>query len=285
MNAPLVSFLRAQAELSAMLGRDWSSLAYRRAADKIATQQELCGTATKIPGVGKTIGKYVADYCAGRPLPEVPDVTQLSRVMGAGPATLHEWISLGYTKVSDIPLDGLTHIQRIGVVYYDDINSRIPRYEVTEIVNAVTAAAKRLGISPEAITPAGSYRRMLPTSGDVDILVTLPKSRIADIANELAATRDLVHLYGGESRVSFLLKIRDKYRVVDLQYIKPSEHWAALLYFTGSAEHVRGLRALAKKKGWRLNQTGLYTPARIRIKSEQHLYELLGVPYVDPEHR
>lgn len=77
-----------------------------------------------------------------------------------------------------------------------------------------------------------------------------------------------------------------------------AERGAALLYFTGNDIFNRSLRLLASKKGFRLNQSGLYKDVlrgRDRTKftdgvlveseSEEKIFEILGVPYRPPEHR
>ena len=58
--------------------------------------------------------------------------------------------------------------------HYEDLNTRIPRDEVTEIVEFVRAAAHKalcLGSDKLLVVCCGSYRRGRPSSGDVDILI------------------------------------------------------------------------------------------------------------------
>lgn len=61
----------------------------------------------------------------------------------------------------------LTEDQRIGLEYYDDLLSRIPRAEVTKLYEVVLDAAKR--VDPKLqVECMGSYRRRQPDSGDID---------------------------------------------------------------------------------------------------------------------
>lgn len=69
---------------------------------------------------------------------------------------------------------GLTDAQRVGLQYYDDMQRKIPREEVTRIFEVVKAAAHAVGPpgNPPSCTAAGSYRRGKPESGDVDVIIT-----------------------------------------------------------------------------------------------------------------
>jgi DNA polymerase IV len=73
---------------------------------------------------------------------------------------------------------------------------------------------------------------------------------------------------------------------------------AALLYFTGNDIFNRSIRLLARKKGMRLNQHGLFKNVMrgkamvkmnegelVESKSEKKIFECLGVPWRPPEHR
>jgi DNA polymerase beta len=65
------------------------------------------------------------------------------------------------------------HAQLLGIKYHADASQRIPRAEMTQHVARLDSAVQR--IDPELIvTVCGSYRRELPTSGDIDCLLTYP---------------------------------------------------------------------------------------------------------------
>ena len=68
----------------------------------------------------------------------------------------------------------LNETQKLGLQYYDDINSRIPRAEIDEVNNAVGKIFEKL-LSENLVGAyeiVGSYRRKAATSGDIDIIVT-----------------------------------------------------------------------------------------------------------------
>lgn len=66
-------------------------------------------------------------------------------------------------------------MQKIGLKYYEDLSERMPREEVTELLERVKKTAN--SVFKEAknklrIEAVGSYRRGKPTCGDIDILIT-----------------------------------------------------------------------------------------------------------------
>lgn len=75
---------------------------------------------------------------------------------------------------------------------------------------------------------------------------------------------------------------------VDIRIVEPSSFGAALLYFTGSKEHNIQLRTIARKKGMKINEYGVFdetTGKQLAGRTEQEIYELLGYTYIEPEQR
>jgi DNA polymerase (family 10) len=73
---------------------------------------------------------------------------------------------------------------------------------------------------------------------------------------------------------------------VDLRVISEKEYPYALIYFTGSKEHNTILRGIAKDKGLKLNEYGLYRGEKlIECKDEAQIYKALGMEYIPPELR
>lgn len=66
----------------------------------------------------------------------------------------------------------------------------------------------------------------------------------------------------------------------------PAEFGLALLYETGSAEHLRQLEARATQRGLSLSRKGLFRgPDPLPMASEKEVYEALGLPWLEPEWR
>ena len=73
---------------------------------------------------------------------------------------------------------------------------------------------------------------------------------------------------------------------LDIQFLPKEEYPTGLLYFTGSKEFNMQIRQHAKKKGFRLNEHGLFKQnQRICITTEKDLFDKLDLEYLKPEER
>lgn len=151
---------------------------------------------------------------------------------------------------------------------------------------------------------AGSLRRGKETIGDIDILLATsdPEAAREAFTNAKGVIKVLAN---GEKKSSIRVAIEDESSrwgaedntavQVDLRIVDESAWGAALMYFTGSKEHNVRLRERAIKQGMTLNEYGLFkddgsekTPPQERgekplaCKTEEAIYEKLGVPYYPP---
>jgi len=68
--------------------------------------------------------------------------------------------------------------------------------------------------------------------------------------------------------------------------VRKDQWGVALLYFTGSKEHNIAMRKVAIKKGWKLNEYGLFKgDAVIASKTEEEIYKKLELDYCEPRNR
>lgn len=141
----------------------------------------------------------------------------------------------------------------------------------------------------------GSVRRRKETIGDIDILAASGKPE--KVMERFVALLQVAHVYAkGKTKTAVKLK---NGLDADLRVV-PEESWgAALNYFTGSKEHNIALREIAIKKGLTLNEYGLFQSAEQRGKkrritrkekmiagrTEDGLYQALGLRYIEPELR
>lgn len=62
---------------------------------------------------------------------QVKTISLFGEVWGIGPATALKLYEKGHRTLDDLKNeDSLTHSQRLGLKYFDDIQTRIPRHEV-----------------------------------------------------------------------------------------------------------------------------------------------------------
>lgn len=134
----------------------------------------------------------------------------------------------------------------------------------------------------EQIAAAGSYRRGRETVGDLDLLVV--STHVNDVMDRLGtfAGVDTV-LARGDTKMSVRLA---RGLQVDLRVVPAESFGAALQYFTGSKEHNVVLRGLAKSRGLKINEYGVYRDDEyLAGRTEEEVYGLLDLPCFPPELR
>lgn len=188
----------------------------------------------------------------------------------------------------------LTDNQNIGLKYHDDLVKRVPRDYITMLYIVIKVLLNRkYGEGSYKLEVAGSYRRKHKTSGDMDCLITSDKFNLKDVI-------DLLYPYIIKETLSMkkqkfmgiagCKKYPSQNIRLDIQFVPKKEWGTSLLYFTGSKDHNVYMRGIAKKKGYILNEHGLFynTPSKQRVldnPSEKDIYKTLGIPYLDPENR
>ena len=153
---------------------------------------------------------------------------------------------------------------------------------------------------------AGSLRRYKETIGDGDILAISDNPKpVMDFFVSMPEVADIsAH---GETKSAVKLK---NGLDVDLRVLPKESYGAALAYFTGSKDHNVHLRQMAIKKGYKLSEHGLFEKIKnqkskiknsdknekiikaedgewrqIAGKTEEEIYEKLGLRYIPPEMR
>jgi DNA polymerase (family 10) len=132
------------------------------------------------------------------------------------------------------------------------------------------------------VTIAGSCRRMKETVGDIDILATSddPGKAIEHFVNYGDVSRVLSE---GDTKSSVKLGSGIQ---VDLRIVKEKSFGAALLYFTGSKSHTVALRRIGQDNGFKVNEYGIFKGKKlVASKTEEEMYEKLGLHYIAPELR
>jgi DNA polymerase (family 10) len=135
---------------------------------------------------------------------------------------------------------------------------------------------------------AGSVRRKKEIIGDVDFLVSIEdtsnKYVVEKVMNTFVTMDNVVKVIGkGETKSS--IKTNNGLNM-DLRLVSVGSFGAALQYFTGSKDHNIALRRIAIKKGYKLNEYGLFSgDKKIAGQTEEGIYEKLGLQFVPPELR
>jgi DNA polymerase (family 10) len=279
-------------------------IAYHRAATSIRNMEGDIELAWKekrledIKYVGAGIAKKIDEYLRTGRLQVLetlrektpPGVPLLMKVQGIGPRTAyHLSHDLGITSIEQLKealesgkLDeefGPTVRERfrVGIEKLQSFERRLLLPEAEGEFQKLEAYFSALGIG---VAMAGSLRRGASTVGDLDILSTDP--RVIDAIRDCPGVAQVLESGSKRTRV----KMQDGVQV-DVRLFAEQEYGAALVYFTGSKDHNIALRNLAIAKGWKLNEYGLFDGAgrRLSAKTEEDVYEGLGMEYVPPELR
>ncbi len=151
-------------------------------------------------------------------------------------------------------------------------------FETAEVLTAWLRDLKTV----EEVTPAGSLRRGRETVGDLDLLVTGRDP--ASIADHFVKFPGIAAILAkGEDKVS--VKLKNDLQV-DVRMIERSAYGAALHYFTGSKEHNVAMRDIAKRRGWKLNEYGLFHGEKLLAgRTEEEIFAKLGLEWIPPELR
>lgn len=154
---------------------------------------------------------------------------------------------------------------------------------VTRRGNVVIHLANKIvkSIKPfcSRIEIVGSIRRKEKNPVDIDIaLIPKDRERLEEFMK-----KKWKYVQGGEKRATFRIE-RVK---VELYYTNKEEWGATLLAYSSEFGAGIGLRMVAKRKGMKLSQHGLFNKSGRRIagRSEEQIYHALGRPWKKPENR
>lgn len=159
---------------------------------------------------------------------------------------------------------------------------RLTREEAKALAKTITPILKKLTPTYEL---AGSYRRGAESIGDLDFVVVNcdMAELLARLTEKLGATKAP---RAGDSVVTAIVPFGKKKIQVEFVNVKPKSIGAALIHSTGSGEFNMGLRGLAKGKGLKLSQHGLFRDTTfVAGKTEESVFKALGLAYIPPEDR
>jgi DNA polymerase (family X) len=317
-NAEIAAALRELGILYELDGADrFRVLAYREAArtavDSPVSLEQLAkeGKLTDLPGFGKTMAQKVETLIETGSIPSADklkarfpaSLVQVTRVPGLGAKTAR----LLYDKLGVKDLDDLRQaaeqekirdVKGLGAKLEENVLAALEdlpdtgddsdRRILSKLLPVAEEIAAELRDHPAAgqVMIAGSARRWAETCKDIDLVAT---SDDPVALGKALSDSDLIAQTGsaGTAGTSALAHVGFK---VDLR-ITPEETFGNLLqHFTGSAEHNVQLRERALARGYSVSEHGV-TETKTKRKrvhrfaEEAGVYELLGLPYIEPELR
>lgn len=267
---------------------------------------------TEYEGIGEDLANKIATLATTGSLPFLEDlkaqvpqsVLALLRIPGLGPkkaATLYKELHIATLeqlqaacaahKVRELKGFGAKTEDSIlvGIDQAAKATERMYWAEADMIAHTLVTYLKS-GPGVEQIEVAGSYRRGKETIGDLDILVD--SSSPAAVMDQLNAFEEVDQVLGrGDTKMS--VRLHNGLQV-DLRVVPAESFGAALQYFTGSKDHNVILRGLAKDKGLKVNEYGVFrisgkgekaTEKHVAGRTEEDVYHAIGLPWFPPEIR
>lgn len=267
----------------------------------------------EIPGIGPGIADKIAEFLDTGKVKEYESLKkatpvrldELARVEGLGPMSVQRlYKELGIRNLEELEKaakDGrIAALKGFGKKSEEKILKSIgfakdsgKRFVLGYMMPQIHALKAALAAVPgaEKVIVAGSARRWKETIGDIDILAVSSKPK-AIMDRFISMPGVMTVIANGETKSS--VKIRPGINV-DLRVVPKESYGAALNYFTGSKDHNVAIRQIAVKKGWKLNEYGLFKaggPAgkgtaeeRLAGADEEEIYKLLGMDWPAPELR
>ncbi len=311
-NSEIAKIFREIADYLELEDVQFKPRAYRKAAQALETLPLNVASYEKegrkledISGIGKSIADKIRELLKTGKLKDYErlkkklpvDMGGLTAIEGVGPKMVEKF----YKKLKVRTVEDLERVARKGKIQelpgfrektekniLDSIKILKARekrfllgyilYQVKDILDKVKAIKE---IKKAEV--AGSIRRMKETIGDVDILATATNPKEAmekfthfkEIKKVLAKgpTKSSIRLANGLD--------------VDLRIVPEKSYGAALQYFTGNKAHNIVLRAIAKKRGYKLSEYGVFNKKGKQVagRTEEEVYKKLGLPLIPPELR
>ena len=189
---------------------------------------------------------------------------------------------------------GLTEMQKLSLLWYPQYSQPIYRIEMDYILSKIKKVMDNisthfLGGEKIVFELAGSYRRGEATSGDIDLLILhntnlLNMELIVETMHEYLK----VNLKEGEIIYHGIFRLSNLFNGhrIDILLVEPEDWYTSLLHFTGSRRFNILMSKRAIDIGARLSRKGLFFgDEKIPMKSEEDIFETMGVMYLPPNKR
>ncbi len=305
INKEIAKIFYEISEILKLKNVQWKPQAYNKAArviddlekdlKEIYDEKGLKGL-DEISGVGKGIAKKIEEYIKTGKIKEyqklkksIPKgLIEMMDITGIGPKKAQFlYKELKIKSIKDLERAVRKHkikeLERFGEKSEKDIREEIEFFKKRSKNRMLLGDALDLSedvvkkLKAKKILVCGSIRRMYETIGDIDILAVADKNIVEDFCK--LADRILAK---GEGKASIIIGDRQ----IDLRVVPKEDFWSGVHYFTGSKDHSVELRKIAIRKGMKLSEYGLFKgERRIAGKSEEEIYQKLGMQYIPPELR
>jgi DNA polymerase (family 10) len=293
-------------------------LAYRNAAKSIREASvsvavlARAGRATELAGIGDTLQQKIITLLDTGTTPSTermraqfpPGLIAITRLPGLGPKRARLlFTELGVDspqKLREAALaQRLRGVRGLGAKFEASVLEGLDRMaaepperasgrlllpRAIELGETLAAGLMERGGPGTHVQLAGSARRLADSVKDIDLLAVTTKP--TTLAKSLWRLGEIEHVSsagqpGARGRTHSGVS-------VDLRIAKPAQLGNLLQHFTGSGPHNAALREAAVRRGLHVSEYGVLedaTGVTHICATEQEVYELLGLSYIEPELR
>jgi DNA polymerase (family 10) len=268
----------------------------------------LAGKATDMPGIGDTLQEKIVALSQTGEIPAAAklkakypaSLIEVTRIPGLGAKTVRKlYDELGVSSLDELRAaaedEQIRTLKGLGPKAEENVLAALAKFDsdgpserllLSDVLPVAEELAEALRAHPasEAVTIAGSARRMAETCKDIDLIATasdpkalataLTEHELAAAAGNAGSAGARITTYNGVS--------------VDLRIVTPDAYGNLLQHFTGSKQHSVELRERAVKMGLSVSENGIAvieSGTVERYETEAEVYRRLGLAYIEPELR
>ena len=177
--------------------------------------------------------------------------SQFMSVFGIGRERAHQLWNEGFRTLHELKDADLTSVQIAGLKWHRVIATKIDR----EVIERFARELKCLGELTYEIT--GSFRRGLPRSSDIDLLVRKhPEHGMRWVVNKLSSLI-VEQLVMGPKKFMGIVQVGGTQCRLDIRVVDPAEWWYFILHNTGPKTFNIRLIRIAANMGLQLTPYGM----------------------------
>jgi DNA polymerase (family X) len=290
-------------------------LAYRTAAKSVREASvsvaalARAGRASELPGIGATLQEKILALAETGTIPAAerlraqfpPGLVAVTRLPGLGAKRarlLHSELGVdSLQKLREAALaQHIRTVRGLGPKLEERVLASLeegagersePRLllpKARELAQALADGLSELGGAGTHVQIAGSARRWADSVKDIDLIAVT--NRPTTLAKSLVKLEQIASV-GSAGKAGARARTYSGVSV-DLRIAKPAQLGNLLQHFTGSGRHNASLREAAVRRGLHVSEYGLLDDAIGSTRTcatEQEVYELLGLAYIEPELR
>ena len=311
LNEKFIAVLGELNDIMMLQGEPFRARAYGKAQETIMTLPDDITHPDQLKdqsGIGPTILSKLKEFVDSGTLQMLEKertnpMNILGKVYGIGPKKAKELIQehgiTSIEKLRERQDDVLNDKQKIGLQYFEDIETRIPRSEIDAYKAKLTTTFAQSTPPGSSFEIVGSYRRGAVDSGDIDIIITNAHNdsrAFTQFVDALLKDKTIIEVLSrGTSKSMTITRLHQglSARRVDFMYSPPEEYAFSILYFTGSKIFNTVQRQRAQHMGYTLNEHGIYhfvdgkkgEKVATPFPAEKSIFDFLKMEYKTPVER